>query len=73
MLWSMNSKEMVRCDVCGREEYGLPIITNLYLEPAPSVCEKCFFEKVIGKKLKWSEDVEKWFLIDRSKKLKNRK
>ena len=69
MLWSRNN-DLFKCDCCGREEYGLPIMTNLDLEPAPSVCEKCFFEKMIGRKLRWSENYEKWFL---EAKVKNRK
>ena len=71
MLWS-GEYNLYKCDICGREEYGLPIITTSYLEPEPSpiICEKCFFEKLTGKKFIWNKRTEEFFLKNRIKKTK---
>ncbi len=66
MLLSKDTK--FKCDVCGREEYGLPCVACVLIDPNPIVCEKCFFEKITGKKYVWTQRMEEYFLKNKWRK-----
>jgi hypothetical protein len=63
---AMTKDTLGHCDICGREAPGLPIIKTFLIEGDPCICEKCFFEKIIGKRFIWKDQMEKHF----SKKIK---
>ena len=76
MLWlpkedKMFTKKPIHkkiCYICGNKsknpKFDMPCLVFNFLENGPLICEKCLFEKLTGKRLKWGynfldEDITK--------------